>query len=560
MDAKDREFLHEIFLDTCVFCKTVVGTEEQGIVKVLSCLHLACKTCVEFSLSDLNKVVCELCEKEIPDPGHGESLVDSLPDWPGWQAMKEDGQSATHVPTEDNTALEPQAKKARAVRGDPEYNDSDPSPRFSSGGRDRAVQVPKCRIHNTSDLVNFCKTCRIFLCDVCPSTLTLHKLHDVVAVDAGAKSIKERFSKRLAGLSDSKTDEKLALKKEWLEKQKENIKTKTEAMSQDITTDFNVFRAREQKLLEDLETVSWARQENLKKREQQLDDIRGRLKISRHLVECLDQRNLLRAAKSVANSLENDILEEAVTGVLEQEEDCALGAKYIPLSKNIDTEVQTYGMVRPEGDDSTSPEPCLPRRPTALDPTLYCTAFDSQRTHNFYPCFHSNNRLAASRDFTVDKNLTAEISLSSSSSTTCARWCVIYGRGTYSDGIRHCRLQFLDDPGDSVFGTSGTRRTNNREEAEGFHGWSNQRLAPAKYGPPDIKHEDLGQPWEAGDILLLTLDFTQRLIFACHERTGATDQLRLNLKSPMATFTVFLPPNSSVMLLPPKSITTTQEE
>ena len=51
MEAKDREFLSEASKDKCVFCQVVVGSGVAGVGMVLSCLHLACKRCVQESMT-----------------------------------------------------------------------------------------------------------------------------------------------------------------------------------------------------------------------------------------------------------------------------------------------------------------------------------------------------------------------------------------------------------------------------------------------------------------------------------------------------------------------------
>ena len=384
MDAKDRTFLNEVSLDKCVFCQVVVGSGVTGAGKVLPCMHLACKLCIQESVTLRNKATCARCQTEIPDPGHGETVVDSLSDWPGWNAtsrgvQSESGQFGGDLPSDDVLAGEPKAKRslteARLVCEAADCCDADADActkckecdmllcdghtivhrrskkscqhtllQLDSERRDHALHSQKCRLHITSDLVKFCMTCNTLLCDVCLTKSPLHSSHDVVDIATAAEVCKEAFSKQLARFADDEIDEGLALKQVWLEEQKTKIENEAEAVSTAITADFEKMhrqlRDREEKLVADLNTLCWSRLKTLEKRDQELVEMRGKIKISRHLVERLESVYLVRSAESVVTVLEKD-----VASACEDEEDYTLRASYETFSEYFGEEVQEIGAI-----------------------------------------------------------------------------------------------------------------------------------------------------------------------------------------------------------------------
>ena len=311
----------------------------------------------------------------------------------------------------------------------------------SVGDHRVASPNPKCQIHAMSDLVKFCETWDVYMCDVCLIKYPLHASHDLVDFAETAEIYREKFSKRLASLADDNIDEELALKQVWLEEQIAKINREAEVVSAAISADFDKMReqlrTREEKLMADLDVLRWAPVKSSEKRIEELHEMRGKLKTSRNLVERLDLMDLLRHAKAVARALE-----AATAGTCEDEEECMLDVRYLTFSEYCQEEFQNVGELAMDDKDSGL-QMCSADQHMGIpaSETDYTHFQESQKSPHITLSLKGHVASSVKREQSGNDGIPGRVV-----ATPDLHHVFCSGTLTAAVGELRCRIQFLDNP------------------------------------------------------------------------------------------------------------------
>ena len=526
MDFKARSFLNEIGLDKCVFCHSNVL---QG--KVLSCLHLACKSCALSNVSFGNKITCTRCQHLAENLGQGYNVIESLADWTGYEATSWgpnssdseglvslcDDEACRETKTrassrcdecaillcEGHTFLHSRSRSTRAHKLSPMNEDGEDS---------------KCRLHTTQDVIKFCSTCTSLVCEKCLAK-DAHTSHDVRDLQVEADRFRSEFDDELATLAGNGEEGDLLSKQQSaVEAEIGKIAEQHALLSVQISDDFKESRRklldREIQLKGELDQVHWKVSKRLERFKSRTSELRGRLIMSRHLAGSLSDIGLLRASQGIKCAIQ-----QSVSRKDEPDADGSLDATYHGFS----SVAHRLGSLTAAGDGTGSDRD---------KNTITCLQFDAMKQQDGIN-LSSSNQTATTTVMPVENSLG-----SGQTFTTRLTVCVA---GDYSMGVVKLRLKLLKnacnhyvgvDTGDSPMSFKA-----------GFLGWGGHQGL--------CKNTDGGRlclPWRDGDVLCLTLDCTGHRLTALHERSGKTEHIPV--PAVPLCFKVRLCPEGAVTILP----------
>ena len=566
MDFETRRFLQDIGWNKCVFCHSVQGKHS----KVLSCIHLACKSCALADISFQNTITCTRCHRVVKNPGHGYNVVDSLVDWPDDGIDAADPIPEASAEQQSSEALKSGAKKRRrrpklrsASSSSTEFQASVAHNRLPIC-EDEACQdsdVPatsrcmecnmtlceghvlvhgkgkitsthnilplegvadgndlKCRLHSSKDLIKYCSTCNICVCVICLAK-DAHGGHDLEEISTAAKRFKGEFETNLAEIKGGDVGTNrvnlLTGKQAVVKAQLDKIAEEHSALSVQISDDFQTFPAglarREALLKEAVDQKHWKVSKQLEKIAEHTRELYGQVMVSQRLVSSLNDVSLLRASEPIRLAMKQSIADAKLRVPA-----CSLDTKYHGFSSF----VKDLGSLSSMG---------------AQDNPIYCLQFDAKSMMAGIEL--SNNSQIASTTVECNKKKNPD-------GSTYVERLGICGAHGYSSGVIQFRLQLLENAANQYVGVSSMSQPLSGLN-RGFLGWG---------GHEGIANETkggcLGLPWRNKDILSLTLDCTQSKLTALHERTGETETITVYKASGLLYFQVLLSPVGSVRILP----------
>eukprot|EP00117_Sycon_ciliatum_P048594 scpid53016/ scgid34577/ Tripartite motif-containing protein 45 len=505
----------------CVAC----GQSEAESLKLLSCLHAMCVPCLTQYVNSVDATVsCFKCLKVAAGCAlPGVRLEESLVDWPRSEQQPSgqlneseasasaggghgsDGQPFCQNP-ECEGELEPAVTRCVECKwylcdGHGRVHSRKRSSRNHQVVRLAAISAARqnvpsqlCPMHPHFAARTYCNDCRAVACEICERT-HINCSPGLEGIQTAAERVREEWRTQLSDCSDSWRD-KLDDAGDYIAVRTPNINSKIEALSKEISTDFEHYikavGQREHDLLNQLDAVRWKALKQLEKRADVASTKRYQLDACEFLIQKLDNIHLLAAKK---------ILDKQIKDVVDCSEECLPD---LPSDEDIDISYIAFATGGERGQEAELGD--LVGRASQTG--------ELKRTVFVHPAFDQ---------FSCDASAFI-LSAYGHGIERCAdsrKYAPVSTLGSYCHGVVECTME-VKDTGKGMF--IGVTKENCKAVSEcsrndpflgwvSFHGGNVQQYCVGS-------SEELGQPWQPGDGIVLRLDCDQRLLTGTHPRTG----------------------------------------
>eukprot|EP00117_Sycon_ciliatum_P030681 scpid61574/ scgid24137/ len=554
----------------CVACND--ATES---LKILHCLHAMCVACLREHVTKDGTVSCFTCLTVAGSALPGIRLEDSLVDWPRPDINQRCGTDEAHENNGgDDLGLGPQCQaQQQPVCQDPQcIEDSDSElavsqcvdcdlylcdghsrvhlkKRSTRGhrltqlaaatvtalaslgeGDGTGAPEPKCMLHPSFTVDAYCGKCEQLCFQRCREKVHCdHSPMEEIQVVADRK--REIWKTQLSTLG-SAWREKLGKTSDAVSTQTREIHDRVEHLSNYIAADFaehvKNIKQREQALIDQLDSLHWSAVKQLdeqsayvKKKEYQLDRCE-------HLLRNLGNSSLLAAEKT---------LEKQVSDVVNCTQSAKLSAhdlkvpfdvSYVPFADCARSRAADLGELVDCGCDGRSTTP-------SRDGTTAETPIRVHPTFDPFSCDTAHVRLS---------NDGHEIS------RVADGYGMVSTLGSYSHGVIECSIQVLE-PGLGLF--IGIIAEENGQAAKlrtPFIGWPCHKMTGKVHSRQCAgSFRKLGQPWRAGDILVLQMDLQQYVLTGIHQRSGCSQNIGFHMPSERFGFAVLMGANARIRMI-----------
>ena len=278
--AENTMTMQEAKARKCVFCLS-----EKVILKILSCMHLACGSCAEEHLRFNNSIRCANCQAYTTDPGPGRILSKWLVDWPTEEQQTPDaapslgssdrsnlrgtsvcisdgdgGVSLDCIPDDDvgeDEDAEYKTKEAIGL-GSPLVTPTENANSWPGIDMGTLIKSEFCPLHSGKIMAQYCQWCDFLMCEKCLAQSD-HKWHDTetiveaeVLVRAELRSISETSSDK-----EEKLEELISSIDKDIEAANDNAEAESEAISADFDMHREVLNVREASLKQSVDEHRW---------------------------------------------------------------------------------------------------------------------------------------------------------------------------------------------------------------------------------------------------------------------------------------------------------------
>ena len=353
-----------------------------------------------------------------------------------------------------------------------------PSPMLSSKDRE-----DYCLLHPLKQVRRYCLSCRVPLCTLCGRE-GQHEPHSTTSITYAGRTAALQCSKVL---KESNVRDNIPEAVEDIEKQIQQINQAAEEVSKSITDDFAVFadrlERRRQELYDEVDKKRWNQIAQLETRKNALNEISRQRQVAKHLLNHLSNVDVMTLTTPV-------------------EQHCMKQRMPMTSHVKLDTSFKKFGATADVSNhgflaDTMTALTVSERVPGMLVP--YCDLFDPASAAKGVT-LSSGNKRASRGPATGDSS----------------KYLSVCGLGTYSRGRVSFRVKYGRGHIFLGFMIASSPHSDSEHwihKRGDFLGWTSQE------GSQEFTvGKKLGQPWQKGDIITLTLDMENLKIEACHSR------------------------------------------
>ena len=519
--------------ESCVFCQLSSGTG----LKVLRCLHIACSQCIKEHTNTESSLTCARCQLMSEAASPGQSLPNSLADWPkpidpaSHKAMCQDSDcedsqvsAFSHCADCDRYLCEPHSQihtrsrrhlghRVTALRGDP-----------------MASSAKTCPQHPAQHATQFCPVCKIILCEHCSS----HTEHRVLELAIAAHEVRHTYSNTTL-LAEESHYTRLTQELSAVEQEHDELRHKVQAISDGIGEEFErrheELRTAEKSLRDAVDNLHWKESKPIELRKEKIVESMRHLQVAHHLQANLSDAVLVKASAKQWPQMyvRTPIAAELASAA----ESSTVTSIYETVRRDPREYVQKYL------------SPCVPSTQdvaTASEtPQMDGFIQDYVTNMHAHPVFEFDEADKSQNVHLTDNGQTATARVTQNSKYRSVTGNCYFNRGE-SFAIRilnASRPLLLGIARDSI----PTNRDNSWSHDSGFTGWSSV-----------FPHDDrvlgkrLGQPWIEGDVIRIIVDRPNSRVRACHVRSGEEGSLPIARNCVKYSFRAELMDGTSITL------------